>query len=83
MRTTLEIQDALFRKAKMKAVEQGVTLKALVERALERELGVPVTDGRRARAERLFGQLDKATNERSVGELKREDLYDRPVLRRH
>lgn len=35
MRTTLEIPDALFRQARMTAVEQGTTLKAVVREALE------------------------------------------------
>jgi hypothetical protein len=83
MRTTIEIADALFRQAKLKAVEEGVTLKMLVERALEKELGARGKDGRKERVEQLFAQLDKATNGQSVGKLRRDDLYDRAVLRRH
>ncbi len=37
MKTTLEIPDALFRDAKKRAAEEGVPLRAIVERAL-REL---------------------------------------------
>ncbi len=37
MKTTLEIPDALFRDAKKRAAEDGVPLRAVVERAL-REL---------------------------------------------
>jgi hypothetical protein len=33
------------------------------------------------RAARLFAALDKARNTESVGPLRREGLYDRPVLR--
>ena len=82
MRTTLEIPDALFKKAKLKAVEEGVALKIVVTRALERE--VAEGDGlatRKERAERLFAALDKARNKSPVGRLNREQLYDRPVLR--
>lgn len=85
MRTTLDIPDAMFKKAKQKAVHEGVALKVVVIRALEREVAAPATDraARRKRAQRLFGALDKARNETAVGRLNREDLYDHPVLRRH
>ena len=66
----------------MKAVEEGVALKIVVTRALERE--VAEGDGlatRKKRAERLFAALDKARNKSPVGRLNREQLYDRPVLR--
>jgi len=33
------------------------------------------------RAERLFAAMDKARNTESVGPLRREELYDRQVLR--
>lgn len=39
MRTTLEIPDAVFKKTKLKAVHEGVPLKVVVTRALEREVG--------------------------------------------
>ena len=35
MKTTIEIPDALFRKAKSKAAERGQTLKELVTEALQ------------------------------------------------
>ena len=38
MKTTLEIPDALFRKAKSKAAERGQTLKQLVTEALQEKL---------------------------------------------
>jgi hypothetical protein len=37
MRTTIEIPDDLFRRAKVTAALRGSTMKALVVRALERE----------------------------------------------
>jgi hypothetical protein len=44
MRTTIEIPDDLFRRAKATAALRGSTLKDLVIRALEREFGrhIPV-----------------------------------------
>jgi hypothetical protein len=38
MKTTLEIPDPLFRKAKSKAAERGQTLKAFVSEALQEKL---------------------------------------------
>ena len=38
MKTTLEIPDALFRRAKSKAAENGQTLKQLVSEALQEKL---------------------------------------------
>ena len=39
MKTTIEIPDPLFRKAKSKAAERGQTLKELVTEALQEKLG--------------------------------------------
>ena len=39
MKTTLEIPDLLFRKAKSKAAERGQTLRQLVTEALQEKLG--------------------------------------------
>jgi hypothetical protein len=85
MRTTLDIPDAVFKRAKLKAVHEGIPLKVVVIRALEREVAIPAHDlaARRKRARRLFTTLDKAGNKAPVGRLNREDLYDRPLLRRH
>lgn len=38
MRTTIDIPDPLIKKAKMKAIEEGITLKELFTRVLEKEL---------------------------------------------
>jgi hypothetical protein len=40
MKTTLEIPDPLFRRAKSKAAERGQTLKQLVTEALQEKLAV-------------------------------------------
>ena len=85
MRTTQDIPDELFKKTKLKAVQEGVSLKVVVTRALEREVvsaGLDATE-RKKRARRLFAALDKARNKKPVGPLNRDELYDRPVLRRH
>lgn len=41
MKTTLEMPDDLFRRAKATAVKRGQTMKELVTTALERELALP------------------------------------------
>jgi len=38
MRTTIDIPDLLIKKAKKKAIEEGITLKQLFTQMLEREL---------------------------------------------
>lgn len=38
MRTTIELPDGLFKQAKMKALEEGLTLKAFFIKALNKEL---------------------------------------------
>jgi len=85
MRTTLEIPDDIFKKAKLQAVQEGVALKEVVTRALVRELtpGSGSAALRKARAARLFKELDKAGNTRPVGRLNRKEIHDRPVLRGH
>jgi len=44
MKTTIEIPDPLYKQAKIRAVERGQTLKALVLTSLKRELGSGTTD---------------------------------------
>jgi len=39
MRTTIDINDVLFRAAKRKAAEQGTSLRDLIEAALRQHLG--------------------------------------------
>lgn len=84
MRTTLDLPDELFKKAKLKAVGEGVPLKVIVTRALEKEVieGVPDMAMRRERAKKLFAAMNKLKIKGPVGRLNREELYDRPVLRR-
>lgn len=86
MRTTLDLPDSLFKKAKLQAVHEGIALKEVVTRALERGLGggtALVDAQRKARAKNLFASLDKARNTRPVGRLDRAKFYDRQVLRGH
>jgi hypothetical protein len=79
MRTTLDIPDAIFKRAKLRAVHEGVSFKAIVNRALENALSGPVNAAaaRQSRAGRLFAALDGARNSQPVGRLNRDEIYDR------
>ena len=41
MKTTLEIPDAIFRKAKARAAERGIPLRQLVTEAVEKDIAEP------------------------------------------
>jgi plasmid stability protein len=43
VRTTIELPDSLFKQAKVRAIEKGVSLKDFVREALEHELEQRVT----------------------------------------
>jgi hypothetical protein len=49
MRTTLDIEDGLLRRARLKAAREGRTLTAVIEEALRMLLGRPVRSGQRFR----------------------------------
>jgi hypothetical protein len=55
MKTTLEIPDALFRRAKSAAAEQGIPLRELVSQALAEKLSPRVGDDKPWL--KAFGQL--------------------------
>lgn len=57
MKTTLDIPDALLRTAKMQAARDGTTLRAVVTRALEAEVGRGDVDASRAVWRKHFGAL--------------------------
>lgn len=56
MKTTLEIPDVLFRKAKAEAAARGQTLKQLVNEALRDKLSAPEREGE-PEWMKLFGAL--------------------------
>ena len=65
MKTTLEIPDPLFRKAKSKAAERGQTLRQLVTEALQEKLGANTGTARPGEPEwmRGFGKLRRLRRE--------------------
>ena len=71
MKTTLELPDELFRRAKATAAQRGQSLKQLVTVALERELAGPVPGtktSKRTRAEvgAFLRELDKISKKISA-----------------
>lgn len=48
MKTTIDIPESLYKKAKIRAVERGQTLRDIVLRALEHELEIPAQPGEEA-----------------------------------
>ena len=64
MKTTIEIPDALFRKAKSKAAERGQSLKDLMTEALQEKLaGKDVSAAGEPRWMRGFGKLRRLRKE--------------------
>jgi hypothetical protein len=55
MRTTLDLNDALIRRAKKAAAERGTTLTALIEEALAERLARPPRPARRRRLHTFKG----------------------------
>lgn len=49
MRTTIDILDDLMKKAKIHAVKEGITLKQLFTRLLEKEVGADSEKAQKAR----------------------------------
>lgn len=56
MRTTLEIPNTIFRRAKAKAAEQGVPLRQFISEAVAEKLGAKARDRERA-CTKLAGKL--------------------------
>ncbi len=65
MKTTIEIPDPLFRRAKSKAAERGQTLKEFVAEALQEKLAVNTSNVRPGEPEWMqgFGKLRRLHKE--------------------
>ena len=74
MRTTLDLDDALIRKAKGRATDEGTTLTAVIEEALRQYLAPAPRPGRRFRLKLLTkrGRLVPGVNLAD-----RDTLYER------
>ena len=76
MKTTIELPDALGRRAKMLAAERRTTLRALVVEGLERVMAdgqAPAKD----RAKTLFAAMDKAAGITAAKRLNRNEANAR------
>ncbi len=76
MKTTLEIPDPLFRKAKAVAAAQGQTLKELVNEALRDKLMKPKQGGEPAWT-KFFGAMKKYPEERRRIDSAVEESFER------
>jgi predicted transcriptional regulator len=79
MKTTIELPDETFEKAKVLAAEQHTTLKEIVTRALERFLkvsGAGAEKTRKANLKRLLAEM-QAANTEPMQPLSREESHDR------
>lgn len=70
MRTSLDIQDELFQAARRRAMEEGTTFRALVERGLAIVLGVE---------RRVEAETDRIARERGALASLQSDLATLPV----
>ena len=66
MKTTLEMPDELFRRAKALAASRGMTLKQLVTEAVEQRLRGDERRGRRPAWRALSGQLASLRRETAL-----------------
>jgi len=76
-RTTVMLDDELFRAVKRKAVDRGRPMRALVEEALRRYLGV--VGGRAALTRPKF----RVFQARVLGSLRREDIYAEHIAHKY
>ena len=78
MKTTIEIPDVLFRRAKAKAAERGQTLRDLVPEALQEKLAAGVGKSRSAEPEWMqgFGKLRQLRKETQRVQARIEDRFE-------
>jgi len=79
MKTTIELPEDIFLKAKMMAAERRTTLKEIMVQALKMFTSTPTeADDRKRKAtlKRLLKAM-QASNTRPMVPMKREEIYDR------
>ncbi len=81
MKTTIDLPDELLHRAKIVAAQQKTTLKELVLFGLQTVLSSGMAVPRAGND--LADALANGHNTQPVGRLRREEIYDRPILRRH
>ncbi len=76
MKTTLEIPDAIFRRAKAKAAERHIPLRQFVTEAVAEKLEARTAD-RQSKRLKLAGQLRHLRNENARVNAAIEDEFER------
>ena len=78
MKTTIEIPDALFRKAKSKAAERGQTLKVFVAEALQEKLAVDTGKTRPGEPEWMqgYGKLRRLRKETAFVQARVDEAFE-------
>jgi hypothetical protein len=78
MKTTIEIPDPLFRRAKSKAAERSQTLKAFVTEALQEKLAVHARKAAPAEPEWMqgFGKLRRLRKETSRIQTRIDEAFE-------
>jgi len=77
MRTTIDLPNDLYERAKMEAVKRRVTLRQLMVQGLNTALSqAPVSRVEPSRSESLLEVL-QTTNNDKVNPLSRDEIYDR------
>ena len=78
MKTTIEIPDPLFRKAKSKAAERGQTLKELVTEALQEKLAANPNKARPGEPEWMqgFGKLRRLRKETERTQARMDEAFE-------
>ncbi len=76
MKTTLELPDALLRRAKIRAARQGTTLRAVVTQALESAMAHEDADAAQAPWRRHFGALRRLHEETAVINAAVQDAFE-------
>lgn len=77
---TVTINERTLRRARIRALEQGTSVNRLVSEYLERYAGMGTTEPAVAEFLRLAEQA-RGSSGPAGRSWRREDLYDRPVLR--
>ena len=79
MKTTIELPDDLFQRAKVISAERGTTLKEIMVQALKLWMRSPAEDeevARQVTLKRLLKAM-RASNAEPMVPLKREEIYER------
>jgi hypothetical protein len=80
MNVTLSIDDALLERVRKLAARRGISLNQMIRDYLSEVAGEPSPDQLIARLDALWAE---GRGDSRGWRFNREELYDRPVLRRH